>query len=600
MFIILAAAIAAANAANAAATAATPFKSYDGLMGSTVSVLPDTLEKSICPIMLSNTSVSSTDVVPTMVGKQTRTVTSVTMTDVPEASDQQPRFSAEGPPIFSADYLWILLKKAGRKFWVFLATGLPLTFYFVYLLFSRERRREMEHTIDGVSQKSTVHWITVADEKITVIQIHADSSGMTTTIQSKFLKFYEATYGSCIVFGDINMTYKKSGLRPEEVAAKLKRLTNFTLFMSKLNINKCRGNNPLRNAQTHKAQNEGLENVDSDGMAVFIHDKCYKMIDIAKIKECVNNGTICPLTSIGIQPCEDDQSTASAFDTKDPRVLCDHSVITILFTDGSSLAIGNGASLYGRCDNAQKPGSAEIVKSLGEFLFAELGDNYKKQIFEEWNKFLTIACERCDFAEWNNIGPNKDGDQTWKKKVTKVNKLFENHLKKFKSDKILDDAVESFITNMISYQREVINAYQYIEPEFAEERLMELENKYRQEIWKYIKKGRFDKLLNYQLIGLEQNGGFNGLIQTDDVYIHQHAERLGEHDIFYVVESDAHHHRSAYKDLGINVVTVQSGGKCHSYLTKSDDCSELELIPVTFWQHVADTAQKVLETIQPF
>jgi len=563
-----------------------------------------------CPKLSSNTSVSTTGVFleeATACSKNpTTAVTPVTLTDDPESSNQieperRPRFSAERRPSFSADYLWILVENAGPKFWFFIASGLVcsiLFISFVYLLFSRERRTKMEHTIDGVSQKSTVDRRFVNGKLILIIQIHAASSGMTPKIQSKFLKFYEATYGACIVLGDGNMTWKKCGLNPEQVATELKCLTEFTVFASTLNINKCRGLNPLWNAQNNKGQKQGPENVDSDGMVVMVHHSLIDLIDIKKMEECVKNETICPVTSLGISPWDARPSGAYAFDEKDSRVICDHSFITILLVDGSSLGIGSGASLYGRCDNAQKPGAAEIVEWFGEQVFTDLGNKYRKNILHEWNELFAFASGYIpEIAEWNYVGPNEDGDETWRKQIIPVNKLFSKDLKMFKSDEKLKAKVELFIENMILHQQEVIDEYTSNFPDFATSQLEKLSEKYEDAIWKYIRNGRFDKLLNYQLIALEGNGGFCGTLQTDELYTQQHTDALGENTILYLVESDALHHRSYYQDLGINDVTVCSGGKCHSYLTKTDNCSELELLPVTFLEHFTDTFDYFLKSI---
>jgi len=531
-----------------------------------------TFKEGMCPTP-SNSSVSTTDVFETKafvsVSDPTAVTPEVTMTDVPETLDQPWKHYYDS---LSFEKLWILLKEAIPEFWFFLASGLLFTvmmFYFVYLLFVGNTYKSMTHTIDNVKQKATVHWITVNHKKVPVIQIHAASTGMTPEIESKFFQLYKELVGPYFICGDSNMTLKKCGLSPEEVATKLTELTEFTVFLSKLEINKCRALNSLKNSQNNKGQKKGPDNVDTDGIFWGFHPDLEDYVDTEEMKKQIEAGKICPVTSIDTDSPVDDVPVANAFDSEDCRVLMDHSCVTIYFKDGQSYVVGSGASLYGRCDNAQKSGAAEIVDSFDEKHFTELGNKYTENILRSWNKLLTIACKRCKIAKWNNIGPNATGDESWRDEITPVKKLFSGHLKMFKSDDLLKAAVESFIANMILHQKEIINEYKGNFSKFAKERVGELEKNYRKQIWKNIAIGRFDKLLNIQFIGLETNGGFLGPLQTNELYTQQHVDALGENTGLFIVECDVACHWMTYLKFGLGYWTVAIDGDCHSMLIRN-------------------------------
>ena len=65
-----------------------------------------------------------------------------------------------------------------------------------------------------------------------------------------------------------------------------------------MKINKCRGLNSLRNAQNNKGQKEGPGNEDTDGMFWGFHPYLKDYVDTEKMKEQIEAGIICPVTSI--------------------------------------------------------------------------------------------------------------------------------------------------------------------------------------------------------------------------------------------------------------------------------------------------------------
>ena len=248
--VLFIATIAAAAATETATTAPKSYTSYD-LEASSVSGKTDTLEESICPTMFSNTSVSPTDVFPTMVGYPTKSVTSVTMTDVPEASDQRPRFSAERRPIFSRDYLWILVEKAGPKFWGFLASGLvcfKLFISFVYptpSIFEELKRvkcelrfaRQLSYGMNKRGQDVTEikkRCGRLVEKRNTLLQTIFENNGMGKAALSRLLKMDAKSLETLFFkFNALNWEYGSDVLESDEQKFQIASYVVLTLTVKK-------------------------------------------------------------------------------------------------------------------------------------------------------------------------------------------------------------------------------------------------------------------------------------------------------------------------------------------------------------------------------